>query len=273
MNLPILFPISILIIFNLIAIAISLKKDRAEQSSPRNMESSVKTDFVNVIVHELRAPVTAIKDAVGVLLSGKSSLSKHEEKQFLKIIHKQSELLLDQIGIIMDAAKLEAGKLSITKLPGDITGFISQQTKMFLLQAKKKNIDLAVKSSHTPTIAFDPIRIGQVLNNLLSNSLKFTKEGGKISVEVKRSNSDENYVVVSVKDTGIGISKEFQKNLFSKYSQSLLIPKEIAKQGTGLGLYVAKGIIDAHSGTISVESESGKGTTISFTLPIANQLI
>ena len=232
---------------------------------------STKENIANLMVHELRSPVTAIKDAASILISGKSGLNRQQEKQFLKIIYKQSKLLLDQIGAIIDAVKLDEGKLIVTKVPGDIATFVNQQTKMFLLQAKKKNIFLKVDTLESlPTILFDPIRIGQVLNNLISNSLKFTKEGGEVFVKVTRRSPGENYVTVSVADTGMGISPEFRKKLFSKFSQSASVPQEIGKLGSGLGLYMVKGIIEAHQGTISVESEQGKGTTISFNLPISN---
>lgn len=224
---------------------------------------------IYLMVHELRSPITAIKDAASILISGKSGFNTKQQKQFLKIIYKQSKLLLDQIAAIIDAEKLDEGKLALTKMPGDIADFVSQQTKMFLLQAKKKNIALKVETfPPIPGISFDKIRIGQALNNLISNSLKFTKEGGEVCVKVTRKSPKQNYVTISISDTGIGIPKEFQKNLFSKFSQSSLVPQEIAKQGSGIGLYMVKGIIEAHQGTINVESEEGKGTTISFTLPI-----
>lgn len=230
--------------------------------------SQSRENSIYLMVHELRSPITAIKDAASILISEKSGLNNKQQKQFLRIIYKQSKLLLDQIAAIIDTAKLEEGKLTVNKVPGDIVTFVNQQTKTFLLQAKKKNIALKVETFESlPTISFDPIRIGQVLNNLISNSLKFTKEGGEVCVKVTRKDQTENYVTVSVADTGIGITKEFQKKLFSKFSQSASVPQETIKQGSGLGLYMVKGIIEAHQGTINVESEEGKGTTISFKLP------
>jgi len=263
---------TLLVILNSISIAIVvaliLFKKNLFESSKNNPQAS-KKNTMHLMVHELRSPVTAIKDAASILISGKSGFNKQQQKQFLRIIYKQSKLLLDQISAIIDAEKLEEGKLTVTKIPGDIAAFVNQQTKMFLLSAKKKNISLKVETLESlPTISFDPIRIGQVLNNLISNSLKFTKEAGEVSVKVTRKDPTENYVTVSVSDTGIGISPEFQKKLFSKFAQSAPVSKEITKQGSGLGLYMVKGIIDAHGGSINVESEPGKGTTISFSLPI-----
>jgi len=266
MELPTLFSTLIVIFLGLIVVFVFFKKDRLE-SSKKNKRNA-NDDIPYLIVHELRSPITAIKNSAETLISGKSVLTNTEKKQFLELIYQQSKLLLEQIQLIMDVAKLDAGKLTITKTQGNMGEFISQQTKIFLLSAKKKNISLNVEIEDTPIISFDPIHIGQVLNNLISNSLKFTQEGGKIYVKVGMSNPTANYLTVSVADTGRGIPKDFQKRLFSKFSQSPETPQEIAKQGTGLGLYLTKGIIDAHKGTINVESEEGKGTTISFNLPI-----
>lgn len=242
-----------------------IPKERSEDSQ-KNL-AKLKEDFTNMIVHELRAPLTAIKDASDVIISGQYNLNKDEEKEFLEIINKQSKLLLDQIGTIMDAAKLEAGKFAIAKTPQDITTVIKNQIKIFLLQAEKKHISLKLDAPGSlPLMSFDLIRIGQALNNLLSNSLKFTPEEGSITVELRQE--PKGYITVSVSDTGIGIPKEYQKDLFSKFYQAKTTPNQTAKDGTGLGLYVVKGIVEAHGGTVTVKSSQGHGTTISFTLPI-----
>lgn len=265
MNLPITVAILTSFVFGILAIYVSLKKDKAKVSQDNLIK--LKENFTHVIVHELRAPLTAIKDAAEVMVSGDYELDKEEEKQFLEIIHKQAKLLLAQISSILDSAKLEDGKFIITKASGDIAAVISQQVEMFQMSARKKNISINLNiPSSLPQISFDQTRIGQAINNLLSNSLKFTPGNGKIEVSAKYTPSDK-YVTVAVSDTGIGIPKDFQTNLFAKFSQARTTPKELAKAGTGLGLYFVKGVIDAHGGTVSVESEEGKGTTISFTLP------
>ena len=133
-----------------------------------------------------------------------------------------------------------------------------------------------------PEISYDEIRISQVIDNLLSNSLKFTPENGKIQVEIDYSAispvvdgtspmgeflSLDKYIVVSVCDNGVGIAQEQQKLLFSKYTQAKNTPEELATMGTGLGLYLVKGIIESHDGRIWVKSAAGQGTTFFFTLP------
>lgn len=263
-------------------------------------EEKKREDLTNMMVHELRAPLTAIKDSSEVLATSATTLEMATNKKLLDIIHDQSKMLLDQIGEILDAARLDAGKLTIQKKPQEnIIEVIKKSLLAFTSQASKKQITLSFKgSSEIPPLYFDPMRISQVLNNLLSNSLKFTPNGGKITVKVEagkfiqegrgeaqglptartrsaqsetsgalagnepRQDPQQQWIKISVSDTGIGISKEKQKYLFTKYSEA-----SETKGSTGLGLYVVKGIVEAHGGTVDAKSEQGKGTAISFTLP------
>lgn len=232
--------------------------------------AQIKEDFTNMMVHELRAPLTAIKDSSELILTNQDKLQKEEQVKFLSIINKQSEVLLDQIGQVLDAAKIEAGRFTIQKSEQNLKKIIDERVEVFKLQAQKQNIYLTAHVSPLPDFSFDPLRISQVLNNLLSNSLKFTPSGGKIeiSAEIREvAGTDKGKeVVISVADTGIGIPKDHQKNIFSEFYQVAAVVPD-PKKGTGLGLFLVKGIVEAHGGTVSVESNEGKGTKISFTLP------
>ncbi|MGA2968010.1 MAG: ATP-binding protein, partial [Candidatus Levyibacteriota bacterium] len=232
--------------------------------------AAIKEDFTNMMVHELRAPLTAIKDSAELmtqLLDENSNIDKGEEKKFLAIIDQQSKNLLGQIGQVLDAAKIETGKFSINKATSDIGEVIEDAVEPFLPEARKKQIFLSTEiSSPLPKMEIDPLRITQALNNLISNSLKFTPVNGKIVVSVK--NTDDG-LTVAVTDNGIGIPEDEQKDLFSKYYQIRTTPHQLAKKGTGLGLYITKGIVEAHGGTVGVISAGpNKGTTIYFTLPV-----
>ncbi|MDO8658850.1 MAG: GAF domain-containing sensor histidine kinase [Candidatus Levybacteria bacterium] len=238
--------------------------------------SQLKEDFTNMMVHELRSPLTAIKYASQLMISNKE-LNKDDANKMINTINDQSHLLLDYVSTLLDAAKIEAGRFTVQKENGNIKDVIQKSYEVFTPAAHEKHIDLTTSfSEELPSLSFDPIRIGQVLNNLLSNSLKFTPEGGKVTVSTKTADkeaSGNSKITISVSDTGIGIPKEKQNQLFSRFSQ-------IAKQnspngnlqnenpGTGLGLYIAKGIVEAHGGSISMDSDTGTGTTISFTLPV-----
>ena len=236
----------------------------------------LKEDLTHIMVHELRAPVTTIKDSAELIISTKD-LEEDKKLKFLKIIHQQAKKILGQIASILDTAKLDAGKLVLQKSPGDISKLIQDEIQTFMPQAQRKNISLSfdIVTKSLPKISFDEIRISQVIDNLLSNSLKFTPEGGKIKVEVdykvipptEKFLSLDKYIVISVSDTGVGITHEQQKLLFSKYTQAKNTSEEVATQGTGLGLYLVKGIVESHGGRVWVKSIPGRGTTMSFTLP------
>jgi signal transduction histidine kinase len=247
----------------------------------------LKEDLIHIMVHELRAPVTTIKDSAELIVTSKGSLEEEKQLKFLEIIHTQAKKVLGQIGSILDTAKLDAGKLVLQKTKGDIAKLIKDEIQTFMPQAQRKNITLnfATLSKSVPEIDFDEIRISQVIDNLLSNSLKFTPEGGKIKAELDYKAippvvdgtspmgeflSLDKYIVVSVSDNGMGIEPEQQKLLFSKYIQAKNASEEVSTMGTGLGLYLVKGIIESHEGRIWVKSAQGQGTTFSFSLPATN---
>lgn len=233
----------------------------------------MKEEFSHVIVHELRAPVAAIKDAASLMVS--DGLQEDEKKNMLNLIHDQAKKLLTQISSILDAAKVDDGKLMLKKTPGNMGKVVQDEVALFLPEAKRKNITLIAEiANELPTISFDNIRITQVINNVLSNSLKYTNENGVIKITV---DTDETYirtksdgcVVVTVMDNGIGIPEEKQHMLFTKFGQlSTNASKETQKMSSGLGLYITKGIVEAHGGTIAIHSSVGKGTTTTFSLPI-----
>lgn len=243
----------------------------------------LKEDLINIMVHELRAPVTTIKDSAELIISSKDTLSESKKLKFLEMIHQQAKKILGQIGSILDTAKLDAKKLVLQKSQGNIAKLIKEEVKTFMPQAERKNISLNFEIlTKLPLISFDEIRISQVIDNLLSNSLKFTGKNGQIRVEIDyrvippvldgsspmgEFLSLDKYIVVSISDNGVGIAKEQQKFLFSKYTQAKNNPSKITTMGTGLGLYLIKGIVESHGGRIWVKSAPGQGTTFSFSLP------
>ncbi len=242
-----------------------------------------KEDLMHIMIHELRSPITTIKDSSELLISTKD-FEENKKIKFLEIIHEQSKKILGQIGLILDTAKLDAGKLVLQKTKGDIAKLIESEIQAFMPQAERKNISLNFEmlAKSLPEISFDEIRISQAIDNLLSNSLKFTPNGGKIKVEIDYKTihpkldgsspmeellSLDKYIIVSVSDTGVGIAPEQQKFLFSKYIQAKDAPEKLSTLGTGLGLYMVKGIVEAHTGRVWVKSAPGKGTTFFFALP------
>src|SRR3989344_7149144 len=180
------------ILFGLTSIIISLKNDGSKKSlhyqdnDPKRepfQDKNLKDDFTNIAVHEHRSPLTSIKDSSELLLNHKYTLAEDEKEQFLKMINRQSHLLLDQVGSILDIAKLESGTFSLNKKPDTMDELIYERIKIFAPQAERKNIFLTCNvGDHLPIVDIDKVRMGQALNNLISNRIKFTPEGGKIIV-------------------------------------------------------------------------------------------
>ena len=224
--------------------------------------SQMKQDFTSIMVHELRSPLTSIRASTQLLLST-SDLNDEEKKKLITLISAQSNKLLDQVSLILDAAKLDAGLFKIQKVPDDLKKLIQERVALYLPQAEQKQLSIVVDiDPGLPLFSFDPQHMGQVVSNLISNSIKYTYEGGKIHILAKH---EDGKITFSISDTGIGIPKDKQNMLFTKFSQ--IAAAGVPHRGTGLGLYIVKGVIDAHSGTISLESEEGKGTTITIALP------
>ncbi|MBI4084695.1 MAG: GAF domain-containing sensor histidine kinase [Candidatus Levybacteria bacterium] len=235
--------------------------------SVEKQKSQMKEDFTNMMVHELRSPLTAMKGASQFLKSN-PNMDRESRNKLLTIIDEESKHLLYQITLILDAAKLDAGRLTVDKTISDITKVLTEHAELFSPQAKMKNITITTDIKDTlPPFPFDTFRIGQVIDDLISNSLKYTYPGGTIALSAKRDNG---YAMVSVSDNGIGIPKDKQASLFSKFSFLGHNSDPLAKKAvtSGLGLYIAKGVIEAHGGTISLVSSENQGTTVTFRLPV-----
>lgn len=221
----------------------------------------IRENFTNMVVHELRAPLTSIKGSSELLISG--TLSKSDETKMLQIIKLQSESLLSEIGELLDASKIDSGKFAVSKELSDLNKLINQKIEAFTFIADQKHIKISVNlDNNMPIFEFDRERIGQVLNNLLSNALKFTHENGTIEIQ---SIIQDDVAIVRLHDNGVGIPEQLQSTLFTKYAQAGSSTMRV--KGTGLGLYISKSIIDSHGGKIWFDSSDNKGTTFYFTLP------
>lgn len=226
--------------------------------------AKMKEDFTNVMVHELRSPLTAIKASSELLMAPPAPLADEEKNKIIGLISVQARKMLDEVSLILDAAKLEAGLFTIQKLPSDMKRLINERVQIFQAQAHEKFVTLAIDVDPTlPNFNFDPIHMGQVINNLVSNSLKFTASGGTVKIAAKAAIDN---LIITVSDTGAGIAKEKQHLLFTKFTQ--LAGAAHGAVGTGLGLYIVKGVVEAHGGSVSLESEEGRGTTITCKIPM-----
>lgn len=227
----------------------------------RDVEKMRET-FTSMVVHELRAPLTSIKGASQMLISGK--LQKPDNDKMLHIIYDSTERMLSDIGDILDMSKLEAGKFTLNKTVANINELVKDKALAFSFIAQTRKITITTNLSNTiPASLFDSQRIGQVLNNLFSNALKFTPDGGLITAT---TTAQDGQITVSVHDNGVGVPPEKMALLFSKYGQ--LAGAIRHEGGTGLGLYISKGIVESHNGKIWLDSKPGEGTTVSFSFPL-----
>jgi len=255
----------------------------------------IREDFTSMMVHELRSPLDGIKK-MGELMHTDPSIMENKKifNEYLQMMYQSSSDMLELVNELLDVAKIESGKFDIQVIPSDIKKIINDRIKFFGTTAKDAKIELSsfFDEKIPESVNIDPQRISQVLNNLLSNAIKFTDTGGRVVVHAfvhkKTSNVLEevnrigikwfiidnvfegypNSLIVSVTDTGKGISKEdIEEKLFNKFIQ-LEATARSGKHGTGLGLVVAKGIIEAHGGIIGVASEEGAGSTFYFTIKL-----
>ncbi|MBI2119800.1 MAG: PAS domain S-box protein [Elusimicrobia bacterium] len=238
---------------------IAMLNDIAKQKELQRMQD----DFVGHVTHELRSPLTAVKIAIGTLIEELNPT----QQQIVTIADKNIDRLARLINDLLDVTKIGSGKMKVNPKPTDPTPLIQETVKSLESWAKNKQISLIFDSkSNLPYIYADYDRVIQVLINFISNAIKFTPANGKITVKaIPMGNS---YLKILVGDTGPGLSKKDCQHLFEKFFQAEQLTKSDSP-GTGLGLYIAKTIVELHKGQIGLESEEGKGSTFYFTLPIA----
>ncbi|MFC1910396.1 PAS domain-containing protein [Chloroflexota bacterium] len=225
----------------------------------------MKSEFVSLVSHELRTPLTSIKGYVDMLMDGDAGELKQDQVDYLQVVRKNTERLIMLVTNLLDVSKIEAGAVRLNLALLDLAGVISEVVANFrpLSESKKQNFNINLPEKMPPLMG-DTGRIAQVLTNLISNACKYTPSGGTISVDVR---AEVEFVKISVTDTGVGISPEEQKKLFTKFFRAEN-PDVQKVGGTGLGLWIARSLVLMHGGEITVASLPGKGSTFSFTLPI-----
>lgn len=227
----------------------------------------LKDDFVSSVSHELRSPLAAIAGYVEILTSRPLEEIKPEKRaKAFGIIQESTGRLTTFINDILDLAKLKAGKVEVRKSPVSIRKTAEDILGLFFPLFEKKHLTGKLDvPEDIPVIALDEEKMKQVITNLVSNAYKFTPEGGTITI---KGEYDDEKIVMSVIDTGIGIPKDFVAHLFERFKQVPGTREKIGgPKGTGLGLAIAKGIVEAHGGRIWAESEPGQGSSFRFWLP------
>ncbi len=253
---------------------LDMKVDEQAQLNLKLYEmNQIKSEFLANMSHELRTPLNSIIGFSEILENAKGLEAK--QTRFASNIRNSGRLLLDLINDILDLAKLEAGKMEVNPSEFQVKQLISELCDMVRNLAEMKNIRLVSCSEEDlPDLFQDKIKVRQILTNLLSNAIKFTPEGGRIHVTAERD--AENRLVIKVIDTGVGIAADDQQIIFEKFRQGVsaigndALTREVS--GTGLGLSIVKELCILLNGEIHLESEVGKGSTFTVTLPWSIQL-
>ena len=226
--------------------------------------TDIKSKFASMVSHELRSPLTVIKESINLVLEGLTGDISDKQRKFLDMAKQNSDRLARLINDILDFQKIESGRMEYDMRENNINDVVQEVQKSMAILANEKGLDITVKlDEHLPKIKFDKDRIIQVLTNLTDNAIKFT-EKGIVSTIVEQQ---DNTVHVMVRDTGPGIKAEDIPKLFQTFEQ-LETTRDKKKGGTGLGLAISKEIILSHKGKIWAESEFGTGSTFHFTLPL-----
>jgi two-component system phosphate regulon sensor histidine kinase PhoR len=223
----------------------------------------MKSDFLNMVAHELRSPLVSIRQLNSVLLEGLAGPLQEKQQDFVKRTMNKIDALLGLINDLLDVARLEAGRLVRQQASVDVGKIIEEMVSLMEPRAKEQNIDLTYSFKDLKPILADPKNIEEVLNNLLSNAINYSPEGGKVTVAAQGVNQ---FIEIKVSDTGVGIQAEEIPKIFEKFYR-VKHPKTRHVTGTGLGLSLVKGIVEAYHGSVGVESVLGKGTTFTILLP------
>lgn len=241
-----------------------LKNQLAEKNISLQELIKMKNELLGMASHDIRNPLTSIQGYSGFLLKKGGALNESTRTEFLKIINTASGTILDLVNDLLNLSAIESGQLALNLKPGSLRELIEERVYLYTHLATEKQIKLTTNYQDIPVFLFDAPRIGQVLDNLLTNAIKFSPIGGVIEISAKTSNG---CVRVSIVDEGPGIKSEELEKLFKPFKKLSSKPTG-GEQGTGLGLAIAKKMIELHHGVLELKPAKNHGANFSFELPL-----
>lgn len=228
----------------------------------RQLEQA-KDEFVSLVSHQLRTPLTAIRLFIEMLLADQVGKISPEQRDYLDKVNTSTQRMIQLVGDFLNTSRIELGRLKVEPVATDLAELVGSHIDEVQPLADAKKITISFKKAHMPQVTIDPSLYGQIAHNLLTNAIRYTPEGGTIQVAVHKH--DRGYQL-DVSDTGIGIPKEAQAKLFQRFFRADNAIK-VEGEGSGLGLYLIKKIVELSKGKIWFESEQGKGTTFHVIIP------
>jgi hypothetical protein len=240
------------------------RQERAQNARLRELDRQ-KDTFLASVSHELRTPLTSIIGFVKLLDDEARGTLSAEQRNYLAIVRRNTERLERLVGDLLFFAEAGREKTMLERSRIDLRALASSCVESMAPQAQEAGVELVCTGGEVPVIEGDPSLLGQVVENLVANAIKFSPEGGRVEL---RASSTETQVVLAVTDRGIGIPPSEQSQVFDRFFRSSNATAQ-AVQGSGLGLAIAKVIVEAHGGAISLESADGEGTCVRVTLPRA----
>ena len=227
--------------------------------------NQLKNKFLGIAAHDLRNPLSSIGGISEIILTEAMDKDTDEQREFLSIINTASNDMLALVNDLLDVSVIESGKLELQLKKGSLKKLIDERIRVDQIVSERKNITIHQVLSDVPDVLFDPNRLAQVIDNLLGNAIKFSPQNSNIYVSL---DLDSDMAKVSVRDEGPGIPAEEQSKLFGEFQRLSVQPTD-GEKSTGLGLAIVKKIVEAHKGVLEVQSQTGKGSTFSFSIPLS----
>lgn len=254
-----LIVIGVSVFFFLISYSVTQGFDQLAQAN------KMKTEFVSIASHQLRTPLSAMRWTINLLEDNRVGEMGSEQKKYLELVKEGNERMIKLVNDLLDVSRIEMGRVLLQPGQTNLYVLIEKTVKDLSEIAKQSNIEIKLEAEETlPNVYVDPGKLSMVIQNLIDNAIKYSRGRGEIKIKAEK---DGKFVKVAIQDQGVGIPQNQQKQIFQKFFRSDNALKN-QTAGTGLGLFIAKSVVEESKGKIWFESKLDQGTTFFFTLPI-----